>query len=172
MVDYFFNYLCDMEKTTGTDIFKDFQQMKKRNIMRLLKLWFRYLGERAEEIAEEHGFPDFKSNYIGFVANLGPDGTTSSELASKLCVTKQAISKMTKEIEAHGYIVFKAHETDGRASVIQLTEKGERLLAASLLISDVLKKEMVELAGEADVEHLIDTLRLLVDHAEKKWGLS
>lgn len=161
-----------MKRTLSTDFFENYQRIRKRNVMRLHKLWTRYLFERAEQLAVERGFADFKTVYMGFVANLGPNGTTSSELATKLCVTKQAISKLTKEIEALGYIEFHAHETDGRVSVIQLTEKGERLLEASLAVSEILKKEMVDLVGEADVEHLIDTLQKLVAHAEKQWGLA
>lgn len=160
-----------MERTLSTEFFEEYQRIKKRNVMRLLKLSMRYLGERAEELAREQGFSDFKIIYMGFVANLDPKGTTSSELAAKLSVTKQAISKLTKEIETHGFIEFRAHETDGRSSVIHLTEKGKHLLETSLQVSKILKEEMVEIAGEENIESLTNTLRMIVDRAEQKWGM-
>jgi DNA-binding MarR family transcriptional regulator len=51
---------------------------------------------------------------------------------------------------------------------VHLTEKGRLLLAASLKVSAQLKAEMIAVAGEENIEHLIDTLSTLLGDAEKK----
>lgn len=146
-----------------TELYEMLQKMRERSIIRLTKLFFHSLTERAEVLATEHGLPEMKMVYFGFLANLSPDGTTSKDLAERLKVSKQAISKMTQEIEQLGFIAFHPHDTDGRASVIRLTEKGVLMLKTGISISEQIKEELKEKAGDASIETLIDTLKKCVE---------
>lgn len=159
-----------MEREVSSEFFEMYRQMRRRNVFRVIIRYGKYLAARSEQIAAEKGFGYFKFRYMGFLSNIEPTGTTASELARCIHVTKQAMSKMVKEIEKEGFIVFKPHENDGRASVIHLTAKGEELLRLGVSISEQLKKEMVDIAGEADIEHLIDTLQKLNEQVED-WKL-
>ncbi|MBI1225690.1 MAG: MarR family transcriptional regulator [Bacteroidetes bacterium] len=155
-----------MDTKLSTEFFEMYSQMKRRNVYRLVIRYGKYMAARAETIAHERGFLDFKIQYMGFLANIDSKGTTSSELARCIHVTKQATSKMVKEIEKLGYIEFRPHENDGRANVIHLTNKGEELLKLGITISEILKNDMVEIVGEDNVEHLIDTLQKLNAHVD------
>ncbi|MCC6726649.1 MAG: winged helix-turn-helix transcriptional regulator [Saprospiraceae bacterium] len=155
-----------MERKLSPEFFEMYGQMKRRNVFRVIIRYGKYMAARAEAIAHEHGYPNFKLMYMGFLANVDPNGSTASELARCIHVTKQAMSKMVKEIEREGYVEFRPHENDGRASVIHLTPRGEDLLRLGVKISEELKSEMVAGVGEAHVEHLIDTLQTLMEKAE------
>lgn len=159
-----------MDRKLSPEFFEMYQQMKQRNVFRVIIRYGKYMAARSEEIAAENGYPNFKFRYMGFLANIDPNGTIASDLARCINVTKQAMSKMVKEIEREGYIEFKPHESDGRASVIHLTPEGEDLLRLGVTISEKLKSEMVEMAGEENVEHLIDTLQLLLQEVEERRG--
>lgn len=159
-----------MEKEVSTEFFEMYRQMRRRNVFRVIIRYGKYLAARSEQIAIEKGYTNFKFRYMGFLSNIDPTGTTASEIARCIHVTKQAMSKMVKEIEKEGFIVFKKHENDARASYIHLTPKGEELLRLGVSISEQLKKEMVDIAGEDHIEHLIDTLQKLNEHVED-WKL-
>jgi DNA-binding MarR family transcriptional regulator len=157
-----------MKSTSDLEFFEMFHQMRQRNVARLVIRYSKYMIARVEQLAAGHGHPDFKHHYMGLLANIGPEGSTSGELARCIWVTKQAMSKMLKEVEAQGFIAHHPHEHDGRANMVHLTEKGRLLLAASLKVSAQLKAEMIAVAGEENIEHLIDTLSTLLGDAEKK----
>lgn len=152
-----------MKEEKEANIFELTQKMKDRNIIRLSKLFYMNLAERVEAKVAEHGFPEMKVHYFGFLANLQPGGTTSRDLANRLKVTKQAISKMTQEIEQLGFIEFFPHETDGRCSLIRLTKKGVSMLQAGLLVSEEIKADLETKIGKASMDHLVSTLKILVE---------
>ena len=153
-----------MHLESDPDFFELFHKMKERNVLRLAKRFYTDLTERAETLAAEHGFPEMKMMYFGFLANLKPDGSTSKDLADCLKVSKQAISKMTQEIEQLGFIEFHPHATDGRASVIRLTEKGVLMLRTGLKVSEQIKAELAEKVGKKALDSMIDTLKILVEN--------
>ncbi|MBN8677972.1 MAG: MarR family transcriptional regulator [Chitinophagales bacterium] len=139
------------------------QKMRERSIIRLSKLFFISLTDRAEVLAREQGFPEMKMIYFGFMANLHPDGSTSKEISERMRVSKQAISKLIQEIEQLGFIELHPHQTDRRASVIRLTEKGNDLLNAGLKISEQIKLEVAEKVGKKSMDAMIDTMKLWLE---------
>jgi DNA-binding MarR family transcriptional regulator len=126
------------------------------------------LNDRIEALAAQHNFPDLKVIHFGFLANLDAEGTTSRELTTCLHVTKQAVSKLTKEMENLGFIALKPHATDARSSVIHMTEKGQLLLKMGLTCSEQIKAELSQKVGKKAFEGLIDTLVLLVGDGKMK----
>jgi DNA-binding MarR family transcriptional regulator len=159
-----------MKSTSDLEFFEMFHQMRQRNVARAVIRYGKYMIARMEQLAAEDGYQEFKPHYIGILANIGPEGTTSGELARCIWVSKQAMSKMLKEVETQGFISSNPHEHDGRANIVRLTEKGRQLMTISLKINAQLKDEMTAIVGEEDVEHLINTMNKLLQDAEKKMG--
>ena len=157
-----------MTNNTSPTFLEMFGQMKRRNVFRVIVRYGKYMAARAESIAAEQGYTNFKITYMAFLSNIDPNGTTASELARCIQVTKQAMSKMVKEIQREGYIQFLPHKNDGRASVIHLTTRGEDLLRLGVKISEQLKNEMVQVVGDQNVEHLIDTMQALIENTENQ----
>ena len=57
-------------------------------------------------------------------ARLAPHGATVGQLADHLGVTKQAASQLVDELVGKGYVALQAHESDARARLVVLTERG------------------------------------------------
>src|SRR6476620_9056102 len=72
-----------------------------------------------------HGYEDFKMGYMPLLANITPEGITNNELARKARVSKQAMSKLVKELVGMGYVATHEHGADKRSIEIYLTPKGK-----------------------------------------------
>jgi DNA-binding MarR family transcriptional regulator len=159
-----------MKQASDLEFFDMFDRMRQRNVSRVILRYSKYMLARIEQLSAEYGYPELKPQYMSLLANIGPHGAMSSELARCIWISKQAISKMLKEVEAHGFITYRPHESDGRAMMIHLTERGRGLLATSIKISEQIKAEMKAVAGEENIEHLIDTMNKLLEKADIDMG--
>jgi DNA-binding MarR family transcriptional regulator len=67
-------------------------------------------------VAEAHALMD--------LAAFGP--MRQGELAARLQLEKSTVSRLVRQMEAHGWILRNSDHYDGRAVLIQLTTKGRR----------------------------------------------
>lgn len=119
-----------------------------------------------------HGYADFKMAYMPLLMNIGPDGITNNELAKKAMVTKQAMSKVVKELADAGYIRTEINGTDGRSAVIQLTTQGKKLVVSSRSKVTDLELEYEQLLGKRKFADLKEMLILLIEHHDIKTDTS
>ncbi|MDT0307070.1 MarR family transcriptional regulator [Streptomyces sp. DSM 44917] len=75
---------------------------------------------------------------------LRAGGATSSELAQRLGVTKQAAGQLVDELERRGYVRREPHPAGGRRRLVVLTEAAHRHLEAA---GHVLRTLEAEVAG-------------------------
>lgn len=61
---------------------------------------------------------------ILYALSRSSEPLTQSELMAAVVLSQPALSRMLKRLEDSGYICRSAHESDGRASVLELTERG------------------------------------------------
>lgn len=155
-----------MELKNKMEIVALHEQMKHRNIVRLLMRYGKFMIAKVERISKENGFEDFKPHYMAFIGNIGIDGTTPSDLARCIWVSKQAMSKTLKEMEAKGYISIEPNLKDRRATILRLGDRGVHLLELSSTISEQIKEEIWNLIGEESMEQLTQTLQVLMANAE------
>lgn len=85
-------------------------------------------------------------------------GATSSELAERLGVTKQASGQIVDFLEEHGYVRREPHPEGGRRKLVVLTDKARHHLAVA---GRVLYSLEVELASQLDPEALTSMRREL-----------
>src|SRR5690348_4370446 len=103
----------------------DTYQQKQKSWGRLLSILKRQFEAWAITELENHGYDDFKMGYMPLLMNIHPEGITNNELAKTAKVTKQAMSKVVKELVEAGYITTEIHGRDKRSSIISLTTKGK-----------------------------------------------
>ncbi len=116
----------------------------------------------------ENGYEDFKMGYMPLIMNIHPEGITNNELAKKARVTKQAMSKVVKELAEADYITTEAHEQDKRSSIIFLTPKGKKLvLAARERVLD-LEKEYEKVLGKKELLLFKEMLQKLITYHDEK----
>ena len=99
--------------------------------------------------------------------HLGEGPRRASQLVDLAGVSKQAISQQLSHLERTGYVSIAPDESDQRARLVALTEKGERAL---LLVRDTfveIERDWAPLlGGEAHVESLREDLERLLDAVE------
>ncbi|MCT2589276.1 MarR family transcriptional regulator [Streptomyces sp. N2-109] len=113
----------------------------------LLGLAFQLLlGEFNDRVAEA-GYPDLRPVHgLAFQA-LGPAGATSSELAARLGVTKQAAGQIVDDLERRGYVRREAHPAGGRRKLVVLTEAAQAHLAVAGRLLHGLEAELATRLG-------------------------
>ena len=111
---------------------------------------------------------DFNTSHLPLFMSIGRDGISNNKLAEKLNVTKQASSKVIKELENAGLVQSDKSDTDARVLLIQLTPKGEKLYShiknQILELEEQYKKEV----GAKNYELAIDVMLKLIDFHERQ----
>lgn len=118
----------------------------------------------------QEGYGDFKFGYMQLLMNIELQGVTNNELARRAKITKQAMSKLVKELVEDGYIRTEAHELDRRSSIIYLTTKGKKLVIVVRSKVQELEKEYHKLLGRQRFEDLKETLAKVLAYHEGQHG--
>jgi len=119
-----------------------------------------------------NGYEDFKMGYMPLLANITPEGITNNELARKARVTKQAMSKLVKELVSLGYVATHEHGHDKRSVEIYLTSKGKKLVISARQKLAALEKEYEDLLGKKKFDDVKEQLICIIRYHDEKSGLS
>lgn len=136
------------------------------NIGKLVNVWKRFFDDWAHQEFVKQGYPYFKMSYLPFIMNISTSGSTNNEIAQKAKVTKQAMSKVVKELTAHGLIRVEKHPTDARASMIFLTKEGEKFVSQSKFCVSGLQEEYKTIIGEEALNQMLESIHKIVQHHE------
>ncbi|WP_326797001.1 MarR family transcriptional regulator [Streptomyces sp. NBC_01808] len=109
----------------------------------LLGMAFQLVLTEFNERVAAAGYPDLRPVHGMIFQILGADGATSSELATRLGVTKQAAGQLVDDLERRGYVLRTAHPAGGRRKLVVLTDAARRHLRVA---GDVLHDLEAELA--------------------------
>lgn len=122
-------------------------------LARLFAIAYRSLIDDLHVRLRERGFGDVRPA-DGFVLLAARDGTTVTEIAALLGVTKQAASKVVDGLSIAGYTRRASAVSDGRRRPIELTERGQQLLSSVEAIYDELEGRWAEVIGRQQLERL------------------
>src|SRR5579885_3327314 len=117
----------------------------------LLTVAVRCLVDQLTGGLEAAGFPDVRPQYGYVFRALYPSGMTSTELASILHVSKQAVVKLIDELEARGFVARHPDADDRRAKIVRLTERGRRVVETARRISADLEASLTAEVGDESV---------------------
>jgi DNA-binding MarR family transcriptional regulator len=100
--------------------------------------------------------------------SIGTSGISNNELAEKLNVTKQATSKIIKELETINMVRSEKSLTDARSSMLFLTADGEKYY--QYLKSQIiqLEEQYKKLVGAKNYEIAIDVMLKLIHFHEQQ----
>jgi DNA-binding MarR family transcriptional regulator len=93
---------------------------------------------------------------------LAGSGATSTELAERLGVTKQAAGQMVTELEKRGYVRREMHPEGGRRRLVVLTDKALGHLAVAGRILHDLEAELAAQVNDTNLAVLRSELSRLV----------
>lgn len=89
---------------------------------------------------------------------IDPAGSRPTTLAEGSWITKQAIGKRVRELEARGLVVTRPDPDDGRAVRVHRTKRGEAIKATTELRIADMERAFAEEVGEERYRTFCDVL--------------
>jgi DNA-binding MarR family transcriptional regulator len=139
----------------------------KRVAPKLVYLLKRFIDEWSSKKLCVVQHPGFNSAHLPLFMSIGTTGISNNALAAKLSVTKQATSKIIKELEALNMVKSEKSPDDARVVMLHLTEEGTKFY-------NYLKSQVTELenqykkeVGAKNYEIAIDVMLKLVKFHER-----
>src|SRR5262245_31851920 len=111
-----------------------FREYRNTRLYRPMARVFRVYNRRLLTAIVERGFTDFSPAFPQILSNLDTAGTRIGVLAVRAGVTRQAAGQLVNEIERCGYVARRAADDDARATVVEFTTRGKKLLATVISI--------------------------------------
>lgn len=136
------------------------------NWARLTYLYRRHLDAWTIETLKDVTPQDFRMSYMPFLMNISLEGNSNNEIAERAGVTKQAMSKVTKELEAMGLISVKKSDNDARSVHIHLTRAGKTAVWKAYKEVSILSENYKQLLGEKDWHTTLTSLAKILHYHE------
>ncbi|GEP92481.1 transcriptional regulator, MarR family [Chitinophaga terrae (ex Kim and Jung 2007)] len=127
---------------------------RSNSLARLINQFKKDIDLRILQKIRERGYNDFKLGDMVLLVNIDSHGTINNDLARKARISKQAMSKVVKNLEAGNYISSRKHDTDNRASLIFLTDKGKKFMITVYEVVDEVTDFYAAIIGEEEMKHL------------------
>ena len=108
----------------------------------------------------------FNNSYIPLFMSIGTKGISNSKLAANLSITKQAASKVIKELEELELVRSEKCSTDGRSMMLYLTDEGISFYEHLKSQMEALEQEYKKVVGAKNYENAINVLLKLVEYHE------
>jgi DNA-binding MarR family transcriptional regulator len=147
---------------------KETEYTKKNSYGRLLKILKLHFDDWVTEQLTARRHYEFKLAHMPFIMNISAEGINNNELARRARVTKQAMSKVSKELQDMGYIQMKTDAKDKRITIYTLTERGKRFVIDARLCVKELMDEHREIVGKVKYDSMIQTMAELVEYHDSK----
>ncbi|SEO29418.1 MarR family winged helix-turn-helix transcriptional regulator [Actinacidiphila rubida] len=128
----------------------------------LLLAGFRTLADRATAELADRGFEDVRPVHDFALRSILSGADSTSELARRLSVTRQAAAKTIAALEERRYVARQPDSDDRRRTRLRVTEHGLALLRQGEAVFDELREQWEKQSGKASVSTLEETLRSLV----------
>lgn len=145
--------------------------MEQRSKIRELVYVFRELKRALHQVvskqAEKEGTTDIQF-YVLSALRRNPE-LGMSELAELLHLGNSTLSGVIDRMEKSGLVDRRRSAADRRAITLHLTKEGEAAEERiSLLYNEAISR--LDVIPEADLDHLMETLRLIISLIEEKEG--
>lgn len=133
------------------------------------QLLVRLLREFRNDLAApraEAGYGDVRDPHFQIFGNIRMGGIRLTELAERAQLSLAATSELVNDLENLGYLTRRPDPADGRAKLIDLTDRGRVLMAhAGDRVSDI-ERRWAALVGERNFHQMSRTMQRLLDELE------
>lgn len=106
----------------------------------------------------DDGFDGLKTNQLSFLGALDCGVNFAAELARTLGISRQAVHKTVRELEAAGWLLTRPDDELGNQRVIVFTEEGERMMSRARTHFLTLDTQLIEKFGDEKLAELQDLL--------------
>lgn len=141
-------------RTKDGDFKRSFEAKKSASVGQLLFKAARLFNEEAVERVAARGAVKLRTSHTLLFPHLDVEkGIRATVLADRLGITKQAVSKLLKELESSGVVERVRDPADARAQLVRITAAGRQGMLDGL---EELKRLEAELAGEIGILRMAD----------------
>jgi DNA-binding MarR family transcriptional regulator len=109
------------------------------------------------------GYDDLNPAHVGLIRYPTLGGLRPTKLAEQVGITKQSVNDLLGHLEHHGYLMRVPDPADGRARVIRLTAKGQRLERTINAEAQAAEMRIAEILGPRRFAQLHSSLELLAE---------
>jgi len=130
--------------------------------LRLSQAIAKYQENQVNWLIDElyrRGFGELTPTHVSFLSALDCADNYASELARRLNLSRQAVHKTVTELTSRGFIASVPNEVKRNSKVIQITTRGEALIAAARQLYAELDKCLTADNTSQDVERMIDFIQ-------------
>ena len=106
----------------------------------------------------EAGYPELRPTHGCVFSTISQGGDRLTALAERADMTKQAVGEVVSELEEMGYVERVPDPSDGRAKIIQLTDRGAGAWQAGWGVIADLRSQWAERYGEERVTEMVALL--------------
>jgi DNA-binding MarR family transcriptional regulator len=144
-----------------------FEAEKRTNTLQVLFKCARLANERAiSRVNERAGAPVFRQALANLLPHIALEGTRMTELAERVGVTKQAVSKLVAEFVDQGMLELAPDPEDGRAKLVRFTPRGVEGIRDGLAVLASVEAEIASKIGKKRMLALRDALVAMLDALE------
>ena len=129
----------------------------------------RALEQRAFDAVAAAGITDITLAQARIAARIARDGSRVSDLAEQARVTKQSAAALVEQLEKAEYVERVPDPTDGRARLVRLTPRSQRVAEVADAEVERVLAEWADLVGEDRLQQLYETLRDLRGVTDPWW---
>lgn len=146
----------------------EFEALKSRSLGHLLIKAARIYHEYAfEKTKGKMGVENLKPFHLQIFAHIPFSGITTVELAKKLKISKQAVSKYTKDLIQEGVLIKKENPTDSRSFLIFFDTSKDSSLFRGMRELAKLDDKIIQLLGPKKADNLHETLTKIISNFEQ-----
>jgi DNA-binding MarR family transcriptional regulator len=132
----------------------------------LLALAYQQFVSELHDDLGERGFDDLARSDGYVFRALAAESLTTSALAERLGISKQGAGQMVDDMTRRGYLQSRPDPTDGRARLLELSERGRAALAAAREFPRRYEQRLARRHGRAHV----DTVRAVLTAMAPTYG--
>lgn len=135
------------------------------------QLLVRLLREFRDDLAEPAagtGYDDIREPHYQIFGNIRMGGIRLTELAARAQLSLAAASELINDLVDLGYLERRPDPADGRAKLIDLTTRGQALMAdAGVRVADI-ERRWSAVVGDKDFRQMCRTMQRLLDELDPK----
>lgn len=109
-------------------VLENHHQFQKNNTVRVLRQSVRLITSEIGRNLIRNGYQNLSARHLSVFENLSTSDNNIVTLANRAGISKQAMSKLVKEISAEGYVKVVTDQRDSRVQIVMLTEQGANFL--------------------------------------------
>jgi DNA-binding MarR family transcriptional regulator len=128
----------------------------------LMREAFRAVNDLVVVELASRGHEQIRPAHAAVFQYLDDGGTTVSVLATRAQMTKQAMAELVRHLETHQYVVRVPDPADGRAKLVQPTDRGQEVFRVAQEVVPRIEELIAETIGPRRVTALrrdLDAIR-------------